>query len=70
MPCIVVKRGEFASYDHLYRAYGKQLPVVWDRRRSRPAAGEGQEPVTERRSTAIPISWTYLSFVVAKDSKR
>jgi hypothetical protein len=69
MPCIVVKRGEFASYDSLYQAYGKRVPVVWDRRRSRPAIGEPHAPTTERRSPTAPISWTHLSFVVAKDSK-
>jgi hypothetical protein len=70
MPCIVVKRGEFASYDHLYQAYGKRLPVVWDRRRTRQVARESHPPAKERRSPAVPISWTFLSFVVAQDSTR
>ena len=69
MPCIVVKRGEYAAYDLLYKTYGRRLPVVWDRRRLHPPPGADGQSERERRNSAVPISWTFLNFVVAQDSK-
>jgi len=65
MTCIVVKRGEYAHYDRLYRAFGDRLPIVWDRRRT-ARLGEQRQP-TDRRNT-VPASWQALGFVVAHDS--
>ncbi|NOT26921.1 MAG: hypothetical protein HOP16_12550 [Acidobacteria bacterium] len=68
MDCIVVKRGEFAHFDRLSRAFGDQLPVVWDRRQNpgRPSGGSGQKPGftdTERRASP-PASWDALGFIL------
>lgn len=66
MTCIVVKRGEFAHYDRLYRAFGDRVPVVLDRRRDvRRPAGDGDEnPRPRERRSSLPTSWEALGFVV------
>jgi hypothetical protein len=66
MNCIVVKRGEFAHFDRLSKAFGHRLPVVWDRRQNpgRPMGSSGQTPgLTERRASP-PASWDALGFIV------
>lgn len=70
MACIVVKRGEYAQYDRLYKAFGDRVPVVWDRRRNARPSQEttGAQP-PERRNT-LPTSWVSLGFVVAESSSK
>ncbi len=71
MTCIVVKRGEFAQYDRLYRAFGDRLPVAWDRRRGtrRPAEVTAEAPRRAERRHRPSASWEALGFVVTRDSK-
>jgi hypothetical protein len=59
--CIVVKRGEFQTYDMLYKMFGARLPVIWDRRER-----EVPSPPTDRRVGSAPASWVALGFVVAE----
>jgi hypothetical protein len=70
MTCIVVKRGEYANYDRLFRAFGDRLPVVWDRRRAarRPAADGEKNPRPYERRASLPASWEALGFVVTHSS--
>jgi len=66
MTCIVVKRGEFAHYDRLYRAFGDRVPVVWDRRRvmRRPDGDGNMNPRPRERRSSLRTSWEALGFVV------
>jgi hypothetical protein len=69
MNCIVVKRGEFAHFDRLSRAFGHRLPVVWDRRHPGPSIGlGGQQPGLTERRAAPPASWDALGFIVTHHS--
>ena len=63
MHCIVVRRGDFQTYDLLYKNFGSRLPVIWDRRK-RDETG-ASETERERRTTPAPASWVALGFVVA-----
>lgn len=67
MHCIIVKRGDFQTYDLLYKAFSARLPVIWDRRQRTAAPGAEQHPAsteTNRRSSTPPASWRVLGFVV------
>ena len=67
MHCIIVRRGDFQTYDSLYQAFGSRLPVIWDRRERkspRPPADQPSPESTERRTASPPASWTALGFVV------
>jgi len=67
MTCIVARRGEFAHYDRLYRAFGGRVPVVWDRRRvARRPPGDGEDnPRLRERRGSLPTSWEALGFVIS-----
>jgi len=64
---IVVKRGDFNTYDLLHKSFGQKTPLLWDRRRTERRAEAG--PVTDERRhserrTPNPPSWAALNFVV------
>jgi hypothetical protein len=59
--CIVVRRGDFQTYDLLYKMFGSRLPVIWDRREH-----EALHPDPDRRVRSAPASWVALGFVVAE----
>ena len=60
MYCVVVKRGDFETYDLLYKTFGSRLPVIWDRRKHSTADAQNQD---DRRADP-PASWAALGFVV------
>jgi hypothetical protein len=68
MYCIVVKRGDFHSYDVLHNAFGQRTPVVWERRhterRHQAVAREGDDRRSTQRRGPAPPSWVALGFVV------
>ena len=64
MHCIVVRRGDFQTYDLLYKTFGSRLPVIWDRRKQ-TSEGGAADAERNRRATATPASWVALGFVVA-----
>ena len=68
MTCIIVRQGAYEEYDHLYAAFGHQMPIIWDRRhaRSRPLADADTAPSASNpnRRQKPPVSWTTLGFVV------
>ena len=67
MHCIIVRRGDFQTYDSLYKIFGSRLPVIWDRRERTPTRRPAEPPspeTTERRATPPPASWVALNFVV------
>lgn len=59
--CIVVKRGDFQTYDLLYKTFGSRVPVIWDRRER-----DASSPEPDRRVGSAPTSWVALGFVVAE----
>lgn len=62
--CIVVRKGDFQTYDLLHKAFGARMPVIWDRR-NRVAGREDAAPETgDRRTGSTPTSWAALGFVV------
>ncbi len=72
MNCIIVKRGEFAHFDRLSKAFGHRLPVVWDRRQNRnPLHGSsGQKTRFTERRAVPPASWDALGFIVTHHTPR
>jgi hypothetical protein len=74
MYCIIVKRGDFRTYDLLHSTFGQRAPIVWERRqadRRRPSGSANVD--TERRQTQrrgpSPASWTAFNFVVVDRGK-
>jgi hypothetical protein len=62
--CIVVRKGDFQTFDLLHKAFGVRVPVIWDQR-NRSAARQDATPETgERRTGTAPASWVALGFVV------
>ena len=70
MPCIIVRRGDFQTYDLLYKAYSHRLPVIWDRRKRPDITGAEKTTAdtsdVERRSSPLPASWAALGFLVVE----
>ncbi len=63
MTCLIVRQGQGASqiYDRLYKAFGDQVPVIWDQRRASDTAPSANDP--DRREQP-PLSWAMFGFVV------
>ncbi len=67
---IVVKRGDFGTYDLLHKSFGQKTPLLWDRRRndrrdsSAAATTVPEERRRSERRTSNPPSWAALNFVV------
>jgi len=73
MYCIVVKWGDFRTYDLLHATFGQRVPVVWerrqaDRRKPRSSAVDTERRLAQRRGPST-ASWTALNFVVAVRGK-
>ncbi len=64
MTCIIVRHGAYQDHARLSALFGREVPVIWDRRpaRNRPdTAPSARNP--NRREKPSP-SWTALGFVV------
>jgi hypothetical protein len=73
MHCIIVRRGDFQTYDSLYQIFGSRLPVIWDRRERASPRHRADQPspnATERRTPGPPASWVALGFVVVDRPER
>ncbi len=66
MHCIIVRRGDFQTFDLLHKAFSARLPVIWDRRERTATARPERTPTTVRneRRSSPPVSWVALGFVV------
>ena len=66
-----MRRGDFQTYDRLYKAWGHLVPVKWDRRRAhnRPRAHADTAPSASKpnRRRKPPISWTAFGFDIVVD---
>ena len=68
MTCIIVRHGAYEDYGRVSALFGREVPIVWDRRppRNRPdTAPSARNP--NRREKPSP-SWTELGFVVVDRS--
>jgi hypothetical protein len=61
MHSIIVRQGDFQTYDVLYKAFSARLPIIWDRRKRQSSDSAAD---TDRRTGVPPVSWTALGFVV------
>ena len=67
MTCIIVRHGAYEDYGRLSALFGREVPVIWDRRpaRNRPdTAPSARNP--NRREKTPPPSWAMLGFVVVE----
>jgi hypothetical protein len=67
--CIIVRQGDYQTYDSLYEAFTARLPVIWDRRQRLDAHADTTPDAGERRSSTPPASWVALGFVVVERSE-
>ena len=67
---IVVKRGDFGTYDLLHKSFGQKTPLLWDRRRADRRGSNAAAPAVQEerrqsdRRAANPASWSALNFIV------
>ncbi len=65
MTGIIVRRRDVQTYDRLYNAWGHLVPVIWDRRRTRPRAHADTAPSARHpdRRREPPPSWTAFGYI-------
>ena len=67
MDCIIVRRGDVQTYDHLYQAWEHLVPVIWDRRcpPNRPVADADTTPSARHpiRRRTPPTTWAAFGYI-------
>lgn len=74
---VIVRRGQFATFELLTRAFSDDptVQIVWDRRReerrqSADGQGDTERRITNERRREPPMQWGQLNYMVASEVSR